>query len=204
MFGGAAYSFPQSFLQQYPNKTIDVIEIDPKMTQLAQDFFWLNIDEKNLKIFHQDARVFINQNDNKYDAILGDAFWSFYSIPQQLTTRETVKRKIDMLNENGVVLLNMIGSLAWKNSYFIASEYKTYAEIFPEVFLLPIENQDPEEIQNILLVALKNSKKWDFTSDMPFMNSILERKSYLEIHENIPILTDDYAPVEYLISKMSL
>jgi len=39
MFGGAAYSYPQSFVKTYPDKNIDVVEIDKDLTKLAKKYF---------------------------------------------------------------------------------------------------------------------------------------------------------------------
>jgi spermidine synthase len=64
-----------------------------------------------MTIFHEDARVFLRNNTKKYDAILGDAFGSYFSIPYQLTTLETAKEKYNTLYDNGVVILNIIGSM---------------------------------------------------------------------------------------------
>lgn len=42
IIGGAGYSFPKSYLQKYPGKQMDVVEIDPQMTQIARDHFYLD------------------------------------------------------------------------------------------------------------------------------------------------------------------
>ncbi len=39
MFGGAGYSYPKNFLFKYSEATIDVIEIDPMVTELAKKIF---------------------------------------------------------------------------------------------------------------------------------------------------------------------
>jgi hypothetical protein len=39
MLGGAGYSFPQSYLSTYPDAFLDVIEIDPGVTDLARKYF---------------------------------------------------------------------------------------------------------------------------------------------------------------------
>lgn len=111
MFGGAAYSFPKSFLASYKEKQLDVVEIDPGITEIAKNYFGLT-EHSNLEIYHQDARVFLNTSQKKYDVILGDAFGSYYSIPYQLTTREAAQKKYDMLTKNGIVILNIISSLS--------------------------------------------------------------------------------------------
>lgn len=69
MFGGAAYSYPKSFLENYPDKTLDVVEIDSTITDIAKKHFKL-VDDPRLNIYHQDARVFLNTTQEKYDAIL--------------------------------------------------------------------------------------------------------------------------------------
>jgi spermidine synthase len=97
-------------LKKYPQATIDVIEIDPKVTELAKKYFNLK-ENPRLTIYHEDGRVYLNKVQKKYDAIFGDAFGSFYSIPYQLTTIETVQKKFDILNNNGVVVLNIISSI---------------------------------------------------------------------------------------------
>ena len=52
MIGAAAYSFPMSFLKTYPDATIDVVEIDPALTEIAKKYFNMNIivKVKDLKI----------------------------------------------------------------------------------------------------------------------------------------------------------
>lgn len=110
MLGGAGYSFPKDFLRTYTGATIEVAEIDPGITKLAREYFRLQ-DNPRLSIQHEDGRIFLNRAEPGYDAIFGDAFSSQYSLPYQLTTVEAVRRKYDLLNEGGVVVLNIIASI---------------------------------------------------------------------------------------------
>lgn len=110
MFGGAGYSFPKDFLKKYPDSTIEVVEIDPGITELARKYFHLQESPK-LTIQHEDGRVFLNRAKKGYDVVFGDAFSSQYSIPYQLTTTEAVQRTYDILNDNGIVILNVISSI---------------------------------------------------------------------------------------------
>jgi spermidine synthase len=114
MIGGAGYSFPKDYLAKYPDKNIDVVEIDPSVTEIAKEYFSLDTSDPHLHIFHADARVFLNQNTKKYDAIFGDAFTSWYSIPYQLTTREAIQAHYDTLTESGVLILNVISAIEGK------------------------------------------------------------------------------------------
>jgi predicted membrane-bound spermidine synthase len=111
MIGGAGYSFPKDYLGKYEGKSIDVVEIDPGVTEIAKEYFSLDTSDSRLRIFHEDARVFLDQNTKKYDAILGDAFTSWYSIPYQLTTREAIQSHYDALTDSGVLILNIISAI---------------------------------------------------------------------------------------------
>ena len=42
MIGGGAYSYPKSYLREFPWAEMDVIEIDPALTELAKKYFMLN------------------------------------------------------------------------------------------------------------------------------------------------------------------
>jgi len=202
MLWGAAYWFPKSFLDRYPNKNLDVVEIDETATQIARKHFRL-VDDPRLTIYHQDARVYLNSSNTKYDAILWDAFGSYLSIPYQLTTLEVVQKKYDMLEKNWIVILNIISSLEWEKAKFLQAEYKTYAQVFPEVFVLPVRDQfNSSAVQNIILIAAKNPDSLNYITDNDNHIEYLSRKRYLNIPENTEILTDDFAPVDYYISKL--
>lgn len=195
IIGGAAYSFPKSYLKTYPGKTIDVVEIDPKMTELARQFFRLE-DNPNLQIFHEDGRVFLNQNQTKYDVILIDAFTSLYSVPFQLTTLEAVKEIERSLNENGIVIVNLISAFEGDGAKFLQSEVKTYKNYFPNVYLFKPNNKAENLAQNAILVATK-SDNFSFDSPDEKISDLLKNHYDKSLDLNLPILTDDLAPVEY-------
>ena len=118
MIGGAAYTYPIHYLQKYQDKTIDVVEIDEKMTQIAEEQFGLNAKDERLKIYTQDGRSYLNYSENKYDTILIDAFKGL-NAPFELTTYEALVHAKNMLNDNGIVLTNIISSLEGEDTDFI-------------------------------------------------------------------------------------
>jgi spermidine synthase len=196
IIGGAAYSFPKEYLRSYPDKQIDVVEIDPQMTEAARKYFNLQ-ESPNLQIFHADGRVFINQNTTKYDVILVDAFTSLYSIPFQLTTLEAVRELEKSLTENGVIIVNLISAFEGEGSKFLQTELKTYREVFPQVYLFKAKPEKAENIpQNIILIAGKtNNAKFESTDEA--ISALLKNRYEKPLDSNLPILTDDFAPVEY-------
>ncbi|MCD4731677.1 MAG: fused MFS/spermidine synthase [Bacteroidales bacterium] len=205
MIGGSGYAFPKDYLNRYPEAHIDVVEIDPGLTELARLHFNLP-DDQRLNIYHEDGRTFLNRCDKKYDAVFMDAYKSMITIPFQLTTQEAVQHIFDMLNDDGAIYANVISSLDSKNNYFLRSEVATYKSVFPQVYLFAVQYPEPTEeekskFQNFLLVGLKTKLIPEFSSINNQMNQYLSHlyKGDLEFEEEI--LTDNYAPVEYYASK---
>lgn len=203
MIGGGAYVFPQYYLKAYPQARIDVVEIDPELTKLAKEYFSLSNDPR-LQIIHKDGRSYLNQNQEKYDVVLMDAFNSI-SIPPQLTTKEAVQKIADSLTPEGVVLVNVISAVSGPRSAFFQAEYATYQSVFPQVLIFAVNRPDlPEMAQNIMIVALKSPSVPSLESSSPDIQAFLQNTSQPQLEAEKGILTDDYAPVDYYMSRILL
>lgn len=202
MIGGAGYSFPKDYLRQYPQATLDVVEIDPQMTQIARDYFRLQ-NNPRLKIIHEDGRVFLNNSAaEQYDAVLLDAYGSLYSIPFQLTTTEAVRRIENTLKPDGIVILNTISAAEGDGSLFLQAEYKTLAGVFPALYLFKVKPEQPDnKPQNFVIVACKSVCPAPAESrsgaDDEEINRLLQNYRQKPLALTVPVLTDDLAPVEY-------
>ena len=201
IIGGAGYSFPKEYLRVYPTKKMDVVEIDSQVTEIARRLFRLP-DNPDLQIFHEDGRVFLNKIEaKKYDVILIDAFGSLYSIPFQLTTREAVKQIDKGLANDGAVIMNLISAIEGEGSLFLQAEYKTYAEIFPQVLVFKVNAEKPDNVsQNLILLASKSAKVFFETSDGE-ISALFKNLYDKSVNASVPALTDDLAPVEYYNSR---
>jgi len=203
MLGGGGYSFPKYAMSRYPDLQMDVVEIDPDVTALAERFFALK-ENPRLRIIHEDARTFLNTTNEKYDVILGDIFNSYYSIPFHLSTIETVERYHKLLADDGVVLMNTLCSIDGDAGRFLRAEYVTFKMVFPQVFLFPVvAPDDGSRWQNIMLVALKSKEKPALNSDNPDLNELLSHLWTGPIAQDLPHLMDDFAPVERYISTLN-
>jgi len=190
--GGAAYSYPKSFTERAPNAQLDVVEIDPKLTEIATNYFSLDL-SKNISVHHEDARVFLNSSTDKYDAIFMDAFSSHRTIPAHLTTKEFIENMYNHLTDNGVVVTNTISSINGNTSGFFEAEYNTYKAVFPHVFVFKVNTSNNKLIQNIMLVAVKNK---DLPKEISVEAQEMLQSQYLGTIPTHYILTDDYAPIE--------
>jgi spermidine synthase len=203
MIGGAAYIYPQYYLRQYPEAKMDVVEIDPKLTELARKYFSLQ-DDPRLNIIHEDGRVFLNQNKKKYDVVLMDAFNSI-SIPPQLASKEAVEAVYNSLDDEGIVLVNIISAVSGRRSLFLQAEYTAYKAVFPQVMVFVVNEPGKTEIaQNLMLVALKSDQKPKLSNTNSELNLLLQRFYPGEIKSIERMITDDYAPVDHYMSQVLL
>lgn len=199
--GGGAYSYPRDYLKRFPETAMDVVELDPALTALAREYFHLT-DDPRLRIFHEDGRSFLNRTSERYDVIFMDAFKS-YSPPFELTTQEAVRTIYERLNERGAVLVNIISAIEGPKGRFLRAEYLTYTSVFPQVHLFPVSvPDDGNAAQNILLVALKTDETPPMENPDEELNGYLTQRWRKTIPEDVPLLTDDHAPVEYYLANL--
>jgi spermidine synthase len=202
LIGGAGYSYAKDYLKSFPRSKLDVVEIDPGMTALARKYFDLT-DNDRLGIIHEDGRTYLNKAQKRYDIIFCDAFTSLYTIPFQLTTREAVTRMSELLSDNGVALVNIISAIEGEGGQFLRAAYATYKSVFPQVFLFPVNApHDGTAAQNIMLVALKSDKRPALRSRDIEMDRRLTQLWSRPVAMDMPLLTDDLAPVDSYIIKM--
>jgi len=206
--GAGAYSVPKALLGDSPEVLVDVVEIDPLLFELGKKYF--NVpDDKRLNNFVEDGRRFLHDSEKKYDFIFSDAYSSFFSTPEHLTTKEFFELSYDRLTDNGVFIANVVGSFEKKPKSFVFSEIKTFKSVFKNSYFFAVESPETSSSQNIIFVGYKGNKAIDFNSleiknNKNYIISSLYEK-LIDINginfDNYPILTDNFAPVDYLISK---
>ena len=202
LVGGAAYAYPSHFLRRYPDARIDVIEIDPALTEISRRHFNLR-DNPRLAVRHTDGRSYLNRGGEGYDLILIDAFKDANCIPFELTTVEAARRMRDRLSAGGAVLVNIIGSVEGENGRFTRAEYATYRRVFPRVDLFPVDDPgDGRAVQNIILAALASGRWPSPESADAELNRFLGHRGGRGVAADVPVLTDDRAPVEYYLRRV--
>lgn len=193
MIGGAAYQYPKFFISHYKDRTMDVIEIDPKSTEIAKQYFFLDdlirdYGNERLGLYNEDGRIFLSNTTKKYDAILNDAFSGEVPVGT-LATVEAAKIIKSHLNENGVYMSNVLGSDNHEKGKFLHAEIKTLKTVFNHVYTIPLyrNNYSSDKYLNWMVIATDNN------SYKP--NQAVE----LSLEDNDIVLTDDYNPVDSLV-----
>lgn len=120
---------PRELRRYYPELHVDVVEIDPDIPPVAEQYFGFRADEK-LVVHIADGRVFIRQQLRqdpvpKYDLIVLDAFAGDY-IPFHLMTREFLQEVQGVLAPGGVVVANV-----FYNNRLFDAELKSFMDVFP-------------------------------------------------------------------------
>ena len=131
--GGGGYTFPRYMEAVYPGSALDVIEIDPGVTETAHALLGLSRDTK-IRSFNEDARVFLERvPDRQYRLIMGDAF-NDYSVPYHLTTREFNERIKAWLADDGLYMVNLIDG---PRRDFLRAYVNTLRQTFEHVYVVP-------------------------------------------------------------------
>ncbi len=198
MLGGAGYSVPKEFLRKYSDISLDVVEIDPGMTEIAKRYFRLP-DDPRLHIFHEDGRTFVTMAESgRYDVIMMDAFGSLFSVPYQLTTIEAVRQMKRALKDEGVVIFNLGSAIHGPASRFLIAELSTYRAVFESVSVFKVNQSYPDDqLQNLMIVAAKHPPELGAEHVDLDSADLLGHIYKGEIPPTEALITDDLAPVEY-------
>ena len=155
--GGAAV--PKRVWRDFKDVEVTAVELDPEVVETAYRWFDLPRDPR-IKIEVDDGRRFLQRNDEKYDVIMVDAFYSD-GVPFHLTTLEFVELMRERLTPGGVIATNVIGAITGGSSQITRALWRTYGAVFPTVELHPVyegaADRRPDDIRNIILVATERA-----------------------------------------------
>ena len=128
--GGGA--MPMFTRQKLPTAQLDVVEIDPVIVRVAEQYFGFTPDSM-LRVHTGDGRAFIEQSPpGSFDLIFLDAF-SDDEIPYTLSTRDFLEAVERALTPGGLVV-----SSVWNSVDDYESMLATYRAVFPQVNLLRV------------------------------------------------------------------
>lgn len=208
--GGGGFTLPRAWAHEFgANADLIVAEIDPAVTQAAADRLWLDPAAPGLRIVAADARQHLQSlpPEPAFDVIFGDAFHDI-SIPQHLVSREFHGEIARRLKTDGFYALNVVDS--GRHPRFLTALAKTLYEDFPSVevwaerdeigqrgrvtFLVTASNQPLQApVLNARRGLQRTWVRWP-------MRDLVARTQHPDVH----VLTDDFAPVDRLMSDLLL
>jgi tetratricopeptide (TPR) repeat protein/MFS family permease len=210
--GGGGYVFPRYVEKRWPGSHIDVVEIDPAVTEAAIQAFGLDRNT-SINTIYMDARNYVDEMLNKqrngeeiprYNFIYEDAF-NDYSVPFQLVTKEFNDKIAKILTDDGVYMMNVID--VFDSGLFLGAVINTLEETFPYVHVIVDYITVPSIRETYVLVAAKSDfdpksilSKYDKGLKLWYLSE--SDKNLLKEKSRGIVLMDDYAPVENLLTPV--
>lgn len=168
VLGGGGYSYPKHLIAHHPETYVTCVEIDPMVTAIAHRYFFLDRlfeeydldDNGRLQLIEGDARAFLEESTDRYDAIVNDCFKGM-SLVRSLVTREAAQLYHEHLNENGVYMANVIGAVEGARSNAMRRILHTLSTEFAHVYVLPGQPSMLSTCDNNVVIATDGN--WRFT-----------------------------------------
>ena len=199
--GGA--SVPKFIQKQFPDVRLDIVEIDPDVVKVCQEYFEFK-GTPNTRVIVMDGRMYFRRSAKPYDIILLDAY-AADRVPFHMTTLEFIQLAKSRLKPGGLVATNL-----WEHAVnrFYFAELKTYQAAFPLTYLFKSGDSGNVIVFAALDANLVLRADWikraeavsqgkDFGFDLAkLVGSEYEQLTPRAISEKP--LTDDMAPVDTL------
>ena len=189
----------------YPGIEIDGIEIDEEIVDVGREYFGLTDEVANVTV--GDGRYQLATSETIYDLVCLDAYRQPY-VPFHLTTVEYFREVADHLSERGVVAVN--AGRTDQDYRLVDALAATMRQVFATVVVVDVDRYD-----NSLIFGTNAPATVDgFVANLQqqtqpgLLQSVsrwaLERGNIRLATADGPVLTDDHAPVEWIIDQIIL
>lgn len=213
VIGGGGYTFPRWVEHNLPQVGVDVVEIDPGVTEVAHRELGLSR-QTRIRSHHMDGRQFVREKAKKkhYQLVIQDAV-NDLSVPYHLMTKEYNDAVKETLAPGGAYLLTLIDSIEdgelWRAAvHTMRKSFNHVVLLDPSGFTQPKNrhvfivygSDEPLDLADVQAVAREAYARQG--RERPAYIHMLEPallEYYLSQRPEL-ILTDQYAPVDNLMS----
>lgn len=219
--GGGACTFPRWLARRGADVVVDVAELDPAVTRVARETMGLSTgptpglaspgpgSPAPVRVLDEDGRRTVaTRGDRTWHLVYGDAF-SDVAVPWHLTTREFARLVAQALTADGVYLLNVVD--AEGGGRFLGAVVATLRTTFATVEVLALA-EPTEGRETFVVVAAQRPLELDGlrrpdpsgrTAALPVERFRGDRVQRLVANAGGLVLTDDFAPVEWLLAPVA-
>jgi spermidine synthase len=194
--GGGGFTLPRWLAAMRPGSRSNVLEVDGQLVEFVRQHLGLHTSPA-LRATVGDARLTMRrERTHSADLVVGDAY-SGYTIPWQLMTVEWLNEVRRVLKSEGLYALNIIDL---RPLSLLRAEIATLLKVFRNLRMVTTAGEDgrPRGDNAIL-----------FASDSPLPlrqrepvaeGTVFERDELVRLAAGARTLTDDYAPVDQLVT----
>jgi spermidine synthase len=201
--GAGGLTMPRYLAASRPGSESRVLEVDPGVLQLDRTRLGLR-EGAGLRVDLLDGRVGLkSEATGGRDLVVGDAFGGL-AVPWQLTTREVVLEIARVLRPTGIYAVNVIDN---PPNRFVHAEAATIASVFPHVTVVAAANSiSGGSGGNFVIVAsaapLPTAALATRLSERGSSLSVATPPDMDRFTSGAVVLSDDYAPVDQLITAI--
>jgi spermidine synthase len=188
--------------RRLPALAVDYVDIDPAVPRIARRYLRFEEGPRD-RVHVADARRFLQGSAERWDLIYCDTYIGL-SVPFHLTTVQFLYEVKRHLEPGGVFGLNLAAGL---EDAFSRAIYRTVRERFASAYVFRVTGRsnvlvlasdapalDPEALRERAR-GLDRRLRFD-----PSIEAIVSRRIAVELRaDEVPVLTDEYAPVDRLI-----
>lgn len=203
MIGLGGAGFHRLFAAAYPDALLQTVELDPKVLELCEQRLAFKPTART-PVALMDGRMFVKRDKQMWDWIVLDAFRGGF-VPPHLKTEEFYRECAARLSDRGVFISNLHAT-----SELYYADIKTILAVFPQVVLFGTAGRG-----NVIACAVKyrtpditDPAHWPAAAQLarPAFAGHLDldaiRAEQIDLPlvalKNLRVLTDDFAPVEFL------
>lgn len=196
VLGMGTGTFATQCRRYFPNMRIEGVEIDDKITALAERYFRL---PEDVTVTTYDGRAFLQAVDQQYDVIMVDAYQDI-TIPFQMSSVEFFTLVKERLKEDGVMVvnMNMRGTQEGNINQYLAD---TISHVFPHIYTVDVPASTNRELfASQAPEMLETFSAGASSVEAPDLAAMMERvEAGLTAYQpGAYLMTDDKAPVELL------
>ncbi|MTV25119.1 spermidine synthase [Nitriliruptoraceae bacterium ZYF776] len=204
--GGGGFTMPGYLRATRPGSDHVVLEVDPLLVEISQQELGLELGD-DLEVLTGDARTSIRGvTEDRFDAVVMDAFGGV-SVPWHLATREFLGEVEATMTDDGLHMANVIdyGPRDFLRAY-VATTQDTFAHV---AVVGPAERFGPRDVEgggNVVVLASQAPLPLDELLDA---NAARGDDDVALVGEDLdawvgdaPVLTDDFAPVDQLLTPL--
>ena len=183
LIGGGGFAYPRFFLKQYPEKSIDVVELSPTIVEVARDYFGLRALEAQysdrLRVIVGDGHRYLeklsatfaatdasvgvaNAGDREaHTAAEGDSLHydailndAYIGYKSSASMQASAQLFHQCLTDGGLYAANMVTALRGLHSIQMRREQKNFQKVFAYTFLMQCDDEiSPFVPQNNIFFA---------------------------------------------------